>query len=60
MARSKSSNSSSENDGKQKALETTIAGLSRRFGDGIIMKLGDATRLNVESIPTGSLSVDLA
>ncbi|MCL4834923.1 MAG: recombinase RecA [Caldilineaceae bacterium] len=62
MARSKSasSSSSSESDGKLKALETTIAGLNRRFGDGIIMKLGEATRLDIESIPTGSLSLDLA
>ena len=47
-------------DGRQKALETTLAGLNKRFGDGVVMKLGDATRLNVEAIPTGSLSLDLA
>ncbi|MBX3054007.1 MAG: recombinase RecA [Caldilineaceae bacterium] len=66
MARSKSTSSSSDsqsnaaNVGKLKALDTTIAGLNRRFGDGVIMKLGEATRLNIESIPTGSLSLDLA
>ncbi len=60
MARSKSTSSSTESNGKLKALETTIAGLNRRFGDGVIMKLGDATRLDIESIPTGSLSLDLA
>ena len=70
MARSKStstttdtsskSNDGKSNDGKLKALETTIAGLNRRFGDGIIMKLGETTRLDIESIPTGSLSLDLA
>jgi recombination protein RecA len=47
-------------DGRQKALETTLAGLNKRFGDGIVMKLGDARALNVESIPTGSLSLDIA
>ena len=47
-------------DGRQKALETTLAGLNKRFGDGAVMKLGDATRLNVEAIPTGSLSLDIA
>ena len=47
-------------DGRQKALETTLAGLNKRFGEGTVMKLGDATRLNVEAIPTGSLSLDLA
>ncbi len=47
-------------DGRQKALETTLAGLHKRFGDGVVMKLGDATQLQVESIPTGSLSLDIA
>lgn len=47
-------------DGRQKALETTLAGLNKRFGEGVVMKLGEATRLNVESIPTGSLSLDVA
>lgn len=50
----------SADNGPAKALDTTIANLNRRFGDGIIMKLGEATRLNVESIPTGSLSLDIA
>ncbi|MBK8798119.1 MAG: recombinase RecA [Anaerolineales bacterium] len=47
-------------DGRQKALETTLAGLNKRYGDGVVMRLGDATRLQVESIPTGSLSLDIA
>jgi recombination protein RecA len=47
-------------DGRQKALETTLAGLNKRYGDGVVMKLGEATRLHVESIPTGSLSLDIA
>ena len=47
-------------DGRQKALETTLAGLNKRFGDGVVMKLGEATRLQVEAIPTGSLSLDIA
>ncbi|MBX3052921.1 MAG: recombinase RecA [Caldilineaceae bacterium] len=47
-------------DGRQKALETTLATLTKRFGDGIIMKLGDTRRLDIESIPTGSLSLDIA
>ena len=47
-------------NGRQKALETTLATLNKRFGEGIIMKLGDASRLDVEAIPTGSLSLDIA
>jgi recombination protein RecA len=47
-------------NGQAKALETTLANLKKRFGDGVIMKLGDAQHLQVESIPTGSLAVDIA
>ena len=46
--------------GKTKALETTLANLNKKYGDGVVMKLGDATRLNIEAIPTGSLSLDIA
>ena len=46
--------------GRMKALDTTLATLKKRFGDGAIMKLGEAPQLTVEAIPTGSLAVDLA
>lgn len=46
--------------GKLKALDTTLANLNKKYGDGSVMKLGEATKLNVESIPTGSLSLDIA
>src|SRR5512136_1424860 len=46
--------------GKQKALDTTLASLKKRFGEGTVMKLGDAERLKVAAVPTGSLSLDLA
>ena len=45
---------------KQKALDTTLASLKKRFGDGTVMKLGEASRLKVGAIPTGSLSLDMA
>ena len=62
MARSSKQKKSDEavNDGKTKALETTLSNLNKKFGDGVVMKLGDATRLEIEAIPTGSLSVDIA
>jgi len=47
-------------DGKQKALDSTLANLKKRFGEGAIMKLGDAASMKVEAIPTGALSLDLA
>jgi recombination protein RecA len=46
--------------GKAKSLETTLASLKKRFGDGAIMKLGEATSMKVDAIPTGSISLDLA
>jgi recombination protein RecA len=47
-------------DGKIKALETTMANLKKRYGEGAIMKLGEAADMRVEAIPTGALSLDLA
>ena len=47
-------------NGKQKALDTTLASLKKRFGEGTIMKLGEAERQKIAAIPTGSLSLDLA
>jgi recombination protein RecA len=47
-------------EGREKALETTLTNLTKRFGEGAIMRLGEATHLKVEAIPTGSLALDLA
>jgi len=46
--------------GKAKALETALASLRKRYGEGAIMKLGETTSLKVDAIPTGSISLDLA
>ncbi|HML22776.1 MAG TPA: recombinase RecA [Aggregatilinea sp.] len=47
-------------DARQKALDSALADLTKRFGDGTIVRLGDAAHLNIEVIPTGSLAIDLA
>jgi len=47
-------------DGRSKALNTALANLTKRFGEGTVMRLGEAAHLNVESIPTGSLALDYA
>lgn len=48
-------------DEKQKALDAAIGKIQKDFGQGAIMKLGDSmNQMNVESIPTGSLSLDIA
>ncbi len=50
-------NSSEE---KEKALETAIAQIERQFGKGAVMRLGQTSTMNVDSIPTGSIALDLA
>ena len=45
---------------KQKALEMAFGQIEKQFGKGAIMKLGESTHLNVETIPTGSLGLDIA
>ena len=45
---------------KAKALETALAQIKKQFGEGAVMRLGQDSELNVEAIPTGSLSLDLA
>ncbi len=47
-------------DAKTKAVGAAIDQIKQRFGDGSIMKLGDARKMDVESVPTGCLSLDLA
>ena len=49
------------NEDKKKALDAAIAKLEKDFGKGTVMKLGDpAARVAVETVPTGSLSLDIA
>jgi recombination protein RecA len=52
--------SKSETSDKQKALTLVLNQIERNFGKGSIMRLGDATRMKVETIPTGALTLDLA
>ncbi len=47
-------------DDKKRALDAAIAKLEKDFGKGTVMKLGDGSQVAVETIPTGSLSLDLA
>ncbi|GAF74466.1 unnamed protein product, partial [marine sediment metagenome] len=47
-------------EGKAKALETTLAQIKKRYGEGAIMKMGESTTLSAAAIPTGSLALDVA
>ena len=50
-----------EREEKLKALDAAIAHIEKQYGKGAIMKLGDpSSQMNVETIPTGSLSLDIA
>ncbi len=48
-------------DNKQKALDVALSQIEKQFGKGAVMKLGDKSNtMNIETIPTGSLSLDIA
>lgn len=57
------SSSSSGNlfdEGRYKALEATLGTLTKKYGEGTIVRLGDAQHMAVDVIPTGSLTTDIA
>ena len=50
-----------EREDKIKALEAALTQIEKQYGKGAVMKLGDpASKMNVETIPTGSISLDIA
>lgn len=49
-----------EAEGKEKALKTAMEQIEKQFGKGAVMRLGENVGMNVESIHTGSLTLDLA
>ncbi len=68
MARKKSTKTTNEFDlfdsgvdeARVKALEATLTEINKRYGDGAILRLGEAQHMAVATIPTGSLTVDIA
>ena len=50
----------SENTEKKKALEAAMSQIEKQFGKGSVMKLGEFKAMEVEAIPTGALSLDMA
>lgn len=51
---------SNDSKGRAEALNLAVSQISKQFGAGSIMKLGDAYKINVETTPSGTLSLDLA
>jgi len=60
MARKSKSPDNNLDDSKHIALDKALGDITKRYGDGAIMRLGEAHHLMVETIPTGSLSLDIA
>ncbi len=54
------SETNTEDSGKKQALDLAIQQITKQFGTGAIMKLGDTAKIDVELLPSGSLSLDLA
>jgi recombination protein RecA len=59
MAQKKSTDAPAAS-GKSQALQLAVDQIEKQFGKGSIMRLGEAHSVNVETIPTGSISLDLA
>lgn len=51
---------SDQDESRQVALDRALSEISKRYGDGAIMRLGEAHHLTVAAIPTGALSLDIA
>lgn len=51
---------STENAEKKKALEAALGQIEKQFGKGSVMKLGEFNAMNIEAIPTGAMSLDIA
>ena len=60
MATKKASTDEKKDSGKSKAAALAIEQIRTKFGEGSIMKLGAAKEMEIESIPTGCLSLDIA
>ncbi|HEX5394904.1 MAG TPA: recombinase RecA [Candidatus Saccharimonadales bacterium] len=58
--KSKDDSAKTASSGKAQALNLAVTQIEKQFGTGSIMRLGDAGKIHVETIPTGSLSLDIA
>jgi len=60
VAKDKAAPTVSQTDGKSQALSLAVSQIEKQFGKGSIMRLGEAQKVDIETIPTGSISLDLA
>ena len=55
-AKEKSANQAAE----KKTLDLALSAINKQYGDGTLMRMGDATKMQVSSVSTGSVAIDLA
>ncbi len=60
MAKKAAAQPSDQDDARQVALDKALGDITKRYGEGAIMRLGEAHHMAVDIIPTGSLSLDIA
>jgi recombination protein RecA len=60
MAKTASSTKKSDSDAKENNLELALSAITKQFGEGAVMRLGKATKMEVKTMSTGSLAIDLA
>ena len=60
MNRKNTPSAGEQDESRNIALEKALGDITKRYGDGSIMRLGEAHKLMVEAVPTGSLSLDIA
>ncbi|HEY5158010.1 MAG TPA: recombinase RecA [Anaerolineales bacterium] len=58
--KSDSASTGQQDEGRRAMLDKAIGDIVKRYGDGSIMRLGEANKMVIDAIPTGSLSLDLA
>jgi len=60
MTANKKTDDSELNDSKRLALDSALGDITKRYGEGSIMRLGESHHMTIEAIPTGALSLDIA
>lgn len=59
-SKTKDDSAKTAGSGKSQALNLAVSQIEKQFGTGSIMRLGDTSKIHIETIPTGSLSLDIA
>ena len=60
MAKEDNKKDDVKKDDRLKALDAALSQIEKQYGKGSVMKLGDTSHMQVETVPTGSLSLDIA